>query len=123
MQDEDWRLGRRPVDLVQRGHAPLGKLELRPAPDNSHPLRRRGALRLIAQHAQSVGEGRNPIPTQLEVVVQATPDDVNMRVVQPGDNRAAASLDDGRPCVARRHDLVVRADGEEAAGLHRDRGR
>src|SRR6266404_5258132 len=46
VQNEDWCVGGGGVDLVERGHPALGELELAPAADYSHPLRRRSAFGL-----------------------------------------------------------------------------
>ncbi len=54
VQDEHGRVGSRGIDLLQRRHAALGELELRPAADHPDPLRRRGPRRLLLQQAQRV---------------------------------------------------------------------
>jgi len=56
VEDKDRGVGRHGIDLVERRHAALGELELRPAADHAHPLGRRGSLSLLAQHAQRIRE-------------------------------------------------------------------
>ena len=51
MEDEYRRFRRGVINLLQRRHSPLGKLELAPAADNTYPLRRRSALGLFSQHS------------------------------------------------------------------------
>ena len=78
MQNEYRRLWRDGVDFIESRHPPLRELELRPAAHHAHPLSGRCALRLLFQHAKCVGKGRNAIPTQLHIVVQAAADHVQV---------------------------------------------
>src|SRR5207237_1813084 len=80
MQDKYRRFGRDGIDFIQRWHPTFGKLKLAPAPDDSDPLSGRGALDLFLEHAQGVSEGRNSVPSQLQVIGQSAADDVCMRV-------------------------------------------
>ena len=89
MQDEDRRVGRRRVDLLQRRQAALLELERRPAADDADPVRRRRPPRLLLQQRERVGERRHAVPAQLEVVVEAAADRMRVRVVQAGDHGAA----------------------------------
>ena len=47
MEHKNRGIGGYLVDFVQRGHAALGKLELRPPTDDAHPLIRWGPLCLL----------------------------------------------------------------------------
>src|SRR5438045_861966 len=111
MQHENRRVGRRSVDLFQSRHAPLGELELRPAADHTHPLRRRGSLSLVAQHAQRVREGRHAVPAQFHVVVEAATDRMHVRVVETWNHRSPLGVNHfrGRPTLAQ--NLVIGSGG------------
>ena len=96
MQDEDGCLRGDRVDFFEGGHAALGELKLTPAADDAHPLAGRSALCLLFQHAQAVREGRNAIPTKLQVVTQPAANDVHVRIVQPRYDAAALEVNDAR---------------------------
>ncbi len=115
VQDEDRRVGRRLVELLERGQALLGELELAPAADHAHPLRGRGAGGLLPQHAQTIRERRHAIPAELEVVVQPAADDMQVGIVETGDDGASAEIDDAGCRAAQRQDGAVRTDGQDAA--------
>ncbi len=121
VQDEDRRVGRGGVDLVQGRHAALGELELAPAAHHAHPLRMRRARRLVLQHAQRVGKRGHAFPAQLEVVIQAAADQVQVGVVQARDDGAAVEVDDLAAFGTVAHDIVGIADGQEAAVADGDR--
>ena len=97
MQDEDRRVRRRRVDFLQRRHAPLGELELGPAADHTHPLRRRRARGLFLQHAQRVRQRRHAVPAQLHVVVE------------PAANRDAGASRSARESPSGRRDRSLRS--------------
>ena len=78
VQDEYRRIGSRVVDFFECRHPAFRKLELGPTADNPHPLTGRRALRLFFEHAESVGERRHAIPTQLHVIVQPSANDVEV---------------------------------------------
>ena len=122
VEDEDRRVGRRGVDLVQRRPAPLDELELAPAADHAHPLRRRRTRGLLLQHAQRVGERRHPFPAQLHVVVQPAANHVGVGIVEAGDDAAAAEVDDLGALAFQRHDVALLADGGEEPVLDRQCG-
>jgi hypothetical protein len=121
VQHEHRGVGCAGVDFLDGRHALFGELELAPAADHAHPLRMRGAVGLRFQHAQRVAQRRHAFPAQLQVVVQAAADQVQVRVVQPGDHGAAVQVDDLAAGRAVAHHLVSVADREEAAVLDRDR--
>ena len=78
---------------VQRRHAPLGELELGPAADDAHPLRRRGACACSLQHRQGVGERGHAVPAELHVVVEPAADDVEVGIVETRDDAPALEVD------------------------------
>ena len=63
------------------------------------------------------------LPSAVPVVVQATADQVQVRVVQTGDHRALLEVDDLRGVAFVGHGLGVAAHGNEAAVLDGDGGR
>ncbi|MNG91044.1 hypothetical protein D3C79_499510 [compost metagenome] len=122
VEQEHRGVGRRLVDLVQGRHAFFGELEFVPAADHAHPLRRRRAGRLVLEHAQCVGHRRHAFPTQFEVVVQAAADQVQVGVVEAGDDRALLEVDDLRGGAFMSHGFGVTANGNEATVLDGDGG-
>src|SRR3984893_3150804 len=96
MQDEDWRIRRRGVDLLQRGHPPFDKLKLAPSSHHPHPLRRGCSGRLLAQHVQREAQRGHPFPAQLHVVVQPAANDVQMRIIETGNDSSSFKVDDFR---------------------------
>ena len=121
MQDENRRIRRGGVDFVQRRHPAFGELKLAPAADHAHPLAGRRALRLFLQHAQSVGERWHAVPAQFHVVVQSAANDVQVRVVQSGNDAAAFEVNHLRVWPALILLRVVHAD--DAAVLDGEIGR
>jgi hypothetical protein len=121
VQDEDRRVGRGGVDLLQRRPAALGELELAPAADHADPLRRRRAFGLRPQHGQRVGEGGDVLPPQLHVVVEAAANEVGVAVVKAGDDPPAADVDDPSVRVSERHDPGLLADRRDQTILHGQR--
>ena len=93
VQNEDRRVGRDLVDLLQGRHATLGKLELRPAADDPHPLGRRGAPGLLTQHREGIGERGNAIPAKFHVVVEPAPDHVDVGIVETRDDASPLKVD------------------------------
>ena len=120
MQDEDRRVGRSGVDLLQGRQALLGKLELAEASDHPHPLGRGRALHLRAQHRHRVGQRRHAVPPQLHVVVEPRPYEVGVAVVQARHDTAIAEVD--APCrwAGVRQDLGRGADREDDPVVHGD---
>src|SRR5262245_54349554 len=107
MQYKDGSVGSGTVDLLQSGHTPLGKLELRPATDHPNPLRRRCALRLLAEHAQRVSERRHAVPAQFHVVVETAADRMHVRIVETGNHGPAADVDNFGRLASKTHDFAV----------------
>ena len=110
MEEEDRRFGRRRVYLVEGRHAPLGELELRPAADNPHPLRRRRAVGLALEHAERIGERRHILPAQLHIVVEPAADEMCVAIVEAGNDAPATEIDDVRAVIRESHDLFVGAN-------------
>ena len=67
-------------------------------------------MRLFLQHAQAVGQRRHAVPAQFHVVVQSAANDVQVRVVQAGNDAAALEVDDLRVRAAFVILRVVHAD-------------
>ena len=114
MQDEDGRVRRDRVDLVEGRQALLGELMLREAADHAHPLRRGRAVDLLFQHAHGVGERAHAVPAQLHVVVEAAADDVHVAVDQARDDAPPFEVDAAGLRPGELHDLMIAADGGEA---------
>ncbi|MCY1524107.1 hypothetical protein D9M68_590270 [compost metagenome] len=117
VEDEHRGVRRRLVQLVEGGHALLGELEFVPAAHHPHPLRAGRALGLVLQQAQGIGQGRHAFPAQLQVVVEPATDQVQVRVVEAGDDGALLEVDQPGGVAAMGHGFGVAADGEEAAIL------
>src|ERR1700752_1592633 len=56
MQNEDGRVRRSLIQLLQSWHPAFGELEFRPPAHHADPLPRRRSLRLLLQHPQTIGE-------------------------------------------------------------------
>ncbi|MNO89551.1 hypothetical protein D3C76_810390 [compost metagenome] len=93
MEDEHRSVGRGLVQFFEGRQALFGELELAPAADHPHPLRGRGTVGLLLEHAQGVGQRGHAFPAQLQVVVEAAADQVQVRVVETGDHRALVQVD------------------------------
>jgi len=98
------------------------ELEFGPAADHAHPLIRRSAPRLLAQHAHRVGERRHAIPPELEVVVQAPAYRMRVRIDQAGDHRTAIEFDDAGRRSLVGHDRSGVAGRVDETILDRERG-
>ena len=78
---------------------------------------------LALQHGHGVGEAAHAVPAQLHVEVEPAADDVEVVVDQARQHAPALEVDDLGRRTGQRHDLLVVADGEEAAVPDRDRAR
>jgi len=114
VQDEDRRFGGDGVNLLEGRHATLGELELAPAANDSDPLAGRCPLCLLFEHAQGVCEGRNAVPSQLQIVAEAAADDVHVRIVQARNKAASFQVNDPGLGPARVGFRVVHADDATA---------
>ena len=92
VQDEDRRIRRDRVDLLQRRQALLGELMLGQAADDAHPLRRRRDRHLRLQHGHRIGQRRHAVPAQLHVEVEPAADDVQVVVDEAGNDASAAQI-------------------------------
>ena len=119
MQDEDRRIRRDRIDLIERRQSFFGELMLGKAADDAHPLRRGRAVDLLLQHRHRIGEERHAVPAQLHIVVQPATDDVRVAVDQPGNDTAALSPP-LRVAVGEAHHLAVVTHGDETAIGDRD---
>lgn len=118
VQHHDRRVGRCFVQFLQRGHPFLGELPFVPAADDADPVGRRRALRLLLQHPQRVGQRGHAVPAQLEVVVKTGSDDVQVRVVEAGDDPAPEQVDD--PGVRAALTLLGVVHADDATVLDRE---
>ena len=62
----------------------------------SHPLRRRRHQYLCAQHRHGIAKRRDAVPSQLEIIVEASPYDMNMAVDQAWNSAPATRVDHRR---------------------------
>ncbi len=122
VEDEHRGVRRGLVQLLQGRHALLGELELVPAADHPHPLRRGRACGLVLEHAQGVGQRGHAFPAQLQVVVEAAADQVQVRVVQAGDHGALLEVDHPGGAAGQLDDLRIGAHGHHDAVAQRDGG-
>src|SRR5437773_2623665 len=120
MQDKDGSVRGSSIDFLQCWHPALGELKFAPATNDAHPLTCWSAFGLLLQHSQPIRERRHAVPAQFHIVVQAAADDVEMRVIQSGDDAAAIEIDEHgiRPALITLR--VVHAD--DAAIFHGETG-
>src|SRR4029077_1170363 len=88
---------------------------------HSHPLSRWRSLCLLAQHPQTIREGRNAVPTQLQIEVEAAAYQVKVRVIQPWNYGALAQVNQFRPLVTEAHYFPIASDCEEFPVTNRER--
>ena len=115
VQHEDRCVRRGPIQFLDGGHALFGELEFRPATHHPHPLRRGRVLGLLLEHTQSIRQRRNTFPAQLQVVVEAAADQVQVRVIEAGDHATLAQIDQPRRRATKGHGLGIGAHRNEAA--------
>src|SRR4029453_17999232 len=96
MQNEDWRIRRGSVDLLECRHPSFDELKFSPPSDDPHPLRRGCSSRLLVQHLQRERQRGNPFPAQLHVVVQSAANDVQMRIIETWNDSSSFKVDDFR---------------------------
>ena len=92
MQNEDRRIGRSEVDFLQRRHPAFGELKFAPATHHTHPLTCWCAFGLLLEQSQSIRERRHTVPAELHVVVEAAADDVQVRIVEAGNDAAIVEV-------------------------------
>ncbi|GGY51269.1 hypothetical protein GCM10010363_35330 [Streptomyces omiyaensis] len=113
VEDEDGGVGGGGVQLGHGGHPALGELLRRPAADDPHPLAPGRPRRLFAEHGEPFAEGGDAVPAQLQDVVEAAADDVQVGVVESGDDAAAQRVDHAGRRTDVPGDGAVVADGED----------
>ncbi len=121
VQHKHGRVGRDVVNLFERRHSAFGELELGPSANDPYPLRWRSPPGLLLEHSQRVGQRRDPVPAQLHVVVEAAANQMQMGIVEAGDQPAMPCIDHARLGTAQFEDIRIVADGGEAAVLDGDR--
>ena len=122
MQQEDRRVRRQCVDLLQRRQPLLRELMLGEAAHDPDPLRRRRACDLRLQHRHRVGEAAHAVPAQLHVEVEPAADDVQVIVDQARQHAPPAEVDLRAVGAGLRQHLPLVTDRREAALGDRDRG-
>src|SRR6266478_5421784 len=103
------------VQLVQRRHAPLSELKLRPAAHHPDPLSRWGSPSLLSQHSQTVRERRYTIPAKFEIVVEPAANQVSMRIIQAWDGAPSVQIDELGLLATVCHYLAIGSNGEKLA--------
>src|SRR6185295_13492937 len=58
---------------------------------------------------------RNAVPTQLQVIVQSTSDQVKVGIVEPWDCSTLIQIDDSGSIAAERHHLQIGSNSEKLA--------
>jgi hypothetical protein len=84
------------VEFGHGRHPPFGELLGRPATHYPDPLPFRCAGGLFTQHRQGLTQCGHAVPAQLEHIVQATANHVQVAVVEPGDQPPAQRVDHPR---------------------------
>src|ERR1700730_1262863 len=80
------------VNLIERRHPAFGELEFGPASDHPHPLRRGSSCSLFFQHSQCIGERRDTVPAQFQIVVESATDRMYVRIVETRDHSSPAPV-------------------------------
>src|SRR4029077_13762166 len=94
------------VDLIECRHAAFGELEFGPTSYHSYPLRRWSACSLLFQHTQSIGQRRDTVPAQFQVVVEPAPDRMHVRIVETRDDGPSAPVNYERLRTAQAQNLL-----------------
>src|ERR1700746_1279438 len=109
MHHEDGRVRSSCVNLIERRNSPFGELEFIPTSDDPHPLRRWSSCSLVFQHAQCIGQRRDTVPTQLQVVVESAPDRMHVRIVETRDNSSSTPVNYAPLRTAQAQNLLIGA--------------
>ena len=120
MHDHARRVAGRGIDLFEGREALLGELRPGPAADHLHPVRRRRAACLLANPPHALGERWHAIPAHFVGISQSTANEVGVRVVQPGDDGPAPSVDDAGFLVPERIQFCLGTDADDAVALDRN---
>ena len=121
MQQEDRRIGRDRVDLLDRRQALLLELMRGEAADHAHPLRWGRDRDLPLEHGHRVGEAAHTVPAQLHVEIEPAADDVQVVVDEAGQCATTFQIDDPRRSAGERHHVFIAPDCGEDAIRDRDR--
>src|SRR6185369_14628144 len=73
--------------------ASFGKLKFRPPADDPYPLGWRCATSLFFEHLQRQCQGWHAVPAQFHVEVQSPPNQMDVGVVEAGDDPPALDID------------------------------
>lgn len=117
MQYEYRRVGGCFVQLVQRRHSLLRKLELRPAAHHPHPLWRGSTISLCLKHSQRIRQRRYALPTQLQIEVQSASNQMEVGVVESGNRSAFFQINDLSGAASRGHDFFITANRDKFSVL------
>src|SRR5437868_3964224 len=109
------------VDLIERWHPAFGKLEFAPTSDHPDPLRRRSSCSLFFQHAQCVGQRRDTVPAQFQVVVEPASDRMHVRIVETRYDGSSAPVNYPRLRATQAENLVIVANSSYLSGRYGDR--
>src|SRR5579862_1025093 len=120
MKNKYWRVGRRFVNIVKRGLSSLSKLLLRPASDDTDPLRWGRPPCLLLEHAHRVGERRDAVPPKLHVEIEATADEMHVRIIETRNNCTLIEIDRLGLWTAKSHDFAVRIDSQKRCVMDGD---
>src|ERR1700675_3043551 len=101
------------VDLIERWHPAFGKLEFGPTSDYPYPLRRGSSCSLFFQHVQCIGERRDTVPAQFQVVVEAATNRMHVRIVEARDDGSPASVNYARLRTSQAQNLFILTRSEE----------
>src|SRR6266446_9912772 len=121
MHQEHGRVWGSCVDLIECWHPAFGKLEFGPASDHPYPLRRWRSRSLIFEHAQCIGQRRDAIPAQFQVVVEPAPDRMHVRIVEAWDDGSLAPINYVRVRATKTENLVIVADSSYLSRRYGDR--
>src|SRR5260370_38320535 len=95
------------VDLTQRRHPAFGELEFGPSSNHPYPLRRGSSCSLFFQHPQCIGQRRDTVPAQFQVVVEPAPDRMHRRIVETKDDGSSAPVNYSRLRTPQAPNLVI----------------
>lgn len=107
MQQEDRRVGRDGIDLLDRRQALFGELVFGEATDDAHPLRGGCDGHLPLEHVHGVGQRTDAVPAQLHVEVETAPHNVSMVVDQTRQYTFALEINDLCIRSGECHDVAV----------------
>src|SRR6266571_29273 len=111
MENEHWCVRSGGIDLLQRRHTPLFKLELAPTAYHADPLRRWRPSCLVLQHRESFCERGHAIPPQLHVVVETTANGMHVGINQAWNHGPLMPVDQMRFRPAQTNNFFIGAEG------------